>query len=115
MMSQSDLLPMITPTSGWALNLLPLRQGEPGLPVETAQRLGDSDVDSRAVDPLHHAEQLAHIGLPFRHEAAAEAVGAERLRPPRRPDLDAAVVDHLQAHPIARQLAHRVRSEEHTA
>src|ERR1019366_8013092 len=31
----------------------------------------------------HHFQQLAHIGLPFRHEPAAEAVGAERLRPRR--------------------------------
>src|ERR1022692_738633 len=108
MISQSDLLPMITPTSGWALNLLPLGQGVPRLAVEIAQRLGDRDFDSRAVDPLHHLQQLAHIGLPLRHEPAAEAVGAEGLRPSPRPHLHAAVVNHLQAHPVARQFAHRV-------
>src|ERR1035441_1914789 len=97
MTSQSDSLPMSTPTSGWALNLLPLRQGVPRLAVEVAQRLGDRDFDSRAVDPLYHSQQLAHIGRPFRHEPAAEAVGAEGLRPPRRPHLPPTIVDHLQA------------------
>src|ERR1017187_626788 len=107
MISQSDLLPMSTPTSGWALNLLPLRQGVPRLAVEIAQRLGDRAFNSRAVDPLHHFQQLAHFDLPFRYEPAAEAVGANGPRPPRLPHLPAAVVDHLQAPPSPRQFAHR--------
>src|ERR1700736_144990 len=79
--SQSDLLPMITATSGASVSiiLLPLRQREAGLAVESAQRFRHGNIDSRIGHAPRHIQQLGHIRLTLGQEAASEAIRAESL------------------------------------
>src|ERR1035441_7882028 len=107
MVSQSDLLPMMTATSAplSATVLLPLCQGVPGLPVECVESLGGGDGDAGGSHAPQQSHELPHIGMARRYEAAAIAIGAESPRVAVRPDFHAAIVDHLQRHPFARQFA----------
>src|SRR2546425_94158 len=106
MVSQSDLLPMITATSGltsMACSLLPLRQRESRLPVERLQPYSLHDFETRADDALQYPEhlRLSHHPSAHRSEPAAKAIRAERFRHAVRPDLNAAIVDHGQRHAVS--------------
>src|ERR1700722_13811128 len=102
--SQSDLLPIITATSGLkSVTLLPLGQRKADLAVESAQALRGRNLNSRAADTAHQRQNLVHADLPLRHKSAAEAVDAEGLGASRRPDFDAAIIDHLQRQTIPRR------------
>ena len=103
--SQSDLLPMMTPTRGCAAVcgvrrnvvghqplLLTLRQGEAGLAVERAEIFGLDDLDTRAVDAPKQRQDLACVTTPLAAGSGSGTVGTRsRLRRSVRPDLYAAV------------------------
>ena len=83
MVSQSDLLPMRIPTSGWLVvsaMLLSLRQSVPGLAVVAAQTFGLHDFEAQRVHAGEQRDSFRYGGAFGGGEAAAEAIGAEGFR-----------------------------------
>src|SRR6185369_3045040 len=99
MVSQSDLLPMITPTS----MLLPLCESVAGFAVEVAQRLRQCDFEAESDHAIEQRDDL-FCRRRRAHEAAAKRVGAECLWNSVGPYFDAAVRNHFERETVARSL-----------
>src|SRR5665213_3045028 len=114
MVSQSDLLPMIMDTTGEAAGvLLPLRECESLLAIESTQCFGLDDIVSGGRDLLIERRNLGVrdcLARRGRHwlEAATITVGHERFRHAPRPHDGASIIHHAQLDAFVGDMIQRV-------
>src|SRR5579859_5335410 len=95
MVSQSDLLPMITATM-----LLTLGERESGFAVIVPQAIGHRDGQAEPDNAIEQRDDLLGRDCAAQ-EAAAEIIGTQSLGRTFGPDLDAAVGHHFELQPVA--------------